>query len=134
MSKATNGTYLTREAAISAEDISSVDVSVPEWGGVIGIRVMTAGEREQYETMISDQQKRGLLLNIRASLVAWCAVDGSGRRLFTAEDVAMLSTKSSVALNRLFDAARKLNAMTADETDDMKKNSEATSDGASASG
>jgi hypothetical protein len=124
---------LTRELAITADDIQRIDVSVPEWGGVIAVRVMTALEREQYETMLNEQQKRGETLNIRASLVAWCAVDAHGKRLFSADDIAALSTKSAVAVNRLFDAARILNAMTSDEANDMKKNSAPISNGVSAS-
>jgi hypothetical protein len=128
-----NGSYLTREAIIGATDIETIDVPVPEWGGVIRLRAMTALERENYEMMLGQTRERngGLLNNVRASLVAWCAIDGDGRKLFKADDISTLGTKSSAALVRVFDAARRLNAMTPDEVDDTKKNSGATSAGGS---
>jgi len=128
-----NGSYLTREAIIGAQDIETIDVSVPEWGGVIRLRAMTALERENYEMMLGQTRDRnaGLINNVRASLVAWCAIDGEGRKLFTAADITVLGTKSSAALIRVFDAARRLNAMTPEDLDEAKKNSEATSGGAS---
>src|SRR5215831_5723036 len=128
-----NGGYLTREAIIGAQDIETIDVPVPEWGGVLRLRSMTALERENYEMMLGQTRDRnnGLINNVRASLVAWCAVDGEGHKLFTAADITILGTKSSAALIRAFEAARRLNAMSAEELEETKKNFEATPPAAS---
>lgn len=128
---ANNGGYLTRDAILFADDIESIDVSVPEWGGVIRLRMMTALEREGYEMALSEAQKNngGIVINIRASLVAWCAIDAEGKRLFSREDVVLLGDKSAAALSRVFEAARKLNAILGDEQAEIKKSSESTSKG-----
>jgi hypothetical protein len=118
-----NGTYLTRDAILAVHDLEFDDLSVPEWGGVIRIRTMTAAEREEYEQELAEQQKAGSLENVRASLVAACAVDAEGNRLFKSADIQLLGEKSNTALIRVFDACRRLNAMTAQEVKAMEKNS-----------
>jgi hypothetical protein len=120
-----NGTYLSREAILGASDLEFADVLVPEWGGIIRLRTMTAEEWEHYESELADARKSGDYLNIRASLVARCAVDGDGNRLFTDADAQALGRKSKTALLRLFETARKLNAFGDDETKALEKNSEA---------
>jgi len=120
-----NGTYLSRDAILGADDLTFADVLVPEWGGVIRLRTMTAAEWEDYETKLADAKKSGELANIRASLVAACAVDADGNRLFTEGDVDALGRKSKTALVRLFDEARRLNAFGDDEAKKLVKNSEA---------
>ena len=68
---------LSAAAILSAADLPHEDVAVPEWGGTVRIRTMTSGARDEYEQKMlaaKGQPQR----NVRAQLVALCAVDEAG--------------------------------------------------------
>jgi hypothetical protein len=48
-------------------------------------------------------------------------VDDKGARLFSDKEIEALSGKSAKALNRLFDAAQEINAISREEQDAIKK-------------
>lgn len=114
-------TLLTRDQILSADDLPDVYVEVPEWGGEVRIRTLTGAERDAYEARISGANtkdgKRDMS-NIRAALVALCAIDENGAQLFTKDDVNRLGLKSAKALDRLMDASMKLSGIS---DDDVKK-------------
>lgn len=118
---------LTDKTTILAfDDQETVDVIVPEWRGeTVRLRSMTADDRDGWETAIivrndlpPAERQRGL----RARLVALCAVNDRGERIFGDEDVAALARKSAKAIDRLFDAAMKLNRLGAKDVEDEVKN------------
>ena len=115
---------LTREQILGAVDLKTEIVDVPEWGGSVIIRTMTAGERDLFERDMLAARKSGAVLpaNIRASVVARCLVDESGHRLFTDEDITDLAEKSAAAMDRVFAAAQKLNALSDEDVDELSKN------------
>ena len=112
---------LTSGAAILAlSDLPTEAVDIPEWGGSVLFRGLTAEERDSYEQELivskKDPRTGALtqtlnLANARARLVARCAVDPSGNRLFTDEQAAELGKKSASALNRGFDVCQRLSGM-----------------------
>ena len=109
---------LSKEAILAAEDTRTEEVEVPEWGGSVLVRGMTGRERDDFESsmLIQDGGQAGRdLRNTRAKLVAKCAVDGDGRRLFADDDVAALGEKSAAALVRVFEVAARLSGL--DEED-----------------
>ena len=106
---------LGRDQILGAVDLPTVDVEVPEWGGTVRVRMMTGGERDAFEAGTITRHGRKIeqnLVNIRARLVALCVVDEKGQRLFSEADAAALGQKSAAALNRVFNAAQQLNALT----------------------
>ena len=103
---------LTREQILQADDLRSVDVDVPEWGGTIRVRVATGRERAKFQQIVGNA-KDGMPANFMERFVATCAVDEKGQPLFTGgDDVKELSEKSAVALTKVFNAAAELNGMT----------------------
>jgi hypothetical protein len=120
---------LTREAIFAADDLTKELVNVPEWGGDVYLRTLTAGERERWEetnlTRKGNDSKVNLI-NLQASLVALTAVDEAGVHLFTAADIPALNGKSSVALQRLFSKALELNRVGKQDVEELVKNSETT--------
>jgi hypothetical protein len=70
--------------------------------------------------------KKAKQLKLRATVCAMSIVDESGKRLFSESDIEALGRKSYKALDRVKTAAEKLNALTADEVDELEKNSETT--------
>lgn len=109
--------FLTRELILRALDLPTEDVDVPEWGGVVKIRTLTGAERDAFEaSMMTEKEsesRRERMINIRARLCASAIVGEDGvTALFTQADVEELGKKSSKALNRVFEAARKLSGFT----------------------
>lgn len=119
---------LTRDAILEANDLKTESVEVPEWGGSVMVRTMTGADRDAFEdsmvTVGADGKRTPNMSNMRAKLVAMTAVDEAGNRLFSAGDVEYLSRKSADALNRVFEAAQRINGMGAEAEQVAEKNSE----------
>lgn len=122
---------LRLEDIININDTAEEDVPMPEWGkGVyIRIRSMTGEGRDAYEQSLFKADSSGNyerdLSNARAKLIAACAIGPDGQRMFKDEShVKMLGNKSSVALDRLFSACQKLNAIGDTDMDELVGKSE----------
>ena len=123
---------LTREQIKATNDIETRTVEVPEWGGSVTVRSMTGKQRDAFEASFvqrTGKKTRVELHDIRAKLVAECAVDEHGNRLFTLDDVIWLTEKSAAALERLAEAARDVSGMTDDDLEELQKNSNGQSEG-----
>lgn len=108
---------LSRDAIFSAEDIRMERVDVPEWNGVLYVRVITGGERDEFEATMHDARGKLKRDNIRARFVALTACSANGAPLFEPGDVDKLTRKSAAVLDRVFTAAMKLNGMLKEEVD-----------------
>lgn len=116
---------LTREAILSANDLKAVKVPVPEWGGVVYVGVMTGAERDSFEAQRIDQRGSDVkvnLDNVRAHLAARTLCDSQGKRLFSVKDVVALGQKSGAALQRVYEAAMRINRVTADDVEELAGN------------
>lgn len=111
--------YLSREAILAADDLGFEDVAVPEWGGTVRIRALSGTERDKFEASIAGNGKRLRLDNVRAKLVVTCAVDAEGNPLFGTADIVQLGRKSAAALDRVFEAAKKLSGLTDEDVDEL---------------
>ncbi len=130
---------LTRAAILAAEDLPTETADVPEWGGKVRIRTMTAVARDEWEKRFIGKDDNAAArdaawTNIRASLAARCIVDDDHKRVFADEDVAELGKKSSVALERVFEACRRLNALTKADVQELAGNSASGPSDASSTG
>ena len=117
---------LTKQDIINANDISTEDVAVPEWGGTVRVRTLTAKERDAFEAGLSTgegKKRKADLVNIRAKLVGLCCVDESGARVFTDSEMLMLGTKSAAAVDRVFTVCQRLNGLSNEDVEDLEKNS-----------
>ena len=111
---------LSRDAILAADDREYEVVPCPEWGGEVRLRSLTGAERDAYEQSLIETRGRSREMNLRnarAKLVALCAVDERGNRLFSDADVAALGRKNAKPLDRLFDAARRLSGLSDDDVD-----------------
>lgn len=132
---------LTRDKILSADDIRSERVKVPEWGGEVIVREMTGEERDEWEGSVvrreeGEDGKAAVIIdpaNMRAKLVALTVVDEKGERIFTMDDVEALGKKSGKALDRVVDKAKNLSKITDEDLEDLGKDSAPTGSGASAS-
>lgn len=115
-------TLLTKDQILGAEDLTHEEVDVPEWGGTVRVRMLTGTERDDFEASCVQQAgkvRRVNIRNIRAKLVALCIVDATGNRVFSDTDVKALGAKSAKALDRVYDAACKLNGLSDEDVDKM---------------
>jgi hypothetical protein len=132
---------LGRDDILSVADRQYDAVAVPEWGGHVRLQSLTGDERDQYEdsTWRSFRNRDGsvtreqTMQKARAKMVAMCAVDANGARLFTQGDVELLGKKSTVALQRLFLAAITLSSISEKEVEELGEGSAADRGGDSPS-
>lgn len=128
---------LSRDQILSAPDLATIDVDVPEWGGTVRLKTMTGAERDAFENEIVQQKKSGTrvnLLNVRARLLSRVIVDEHGAPLFSRHDIEALGQKSSRALDRLADAAGKLNAINDEDLEELAEDFGKAPGGSSTSG
>lgn len=119
---------LTRDAILSASDIRSEDVKVPEWGGTVRVKGLTAAQRDQVEAKAVSARGSNMQLNLvgmRAHMAALAIVDDKDKPIFTQADVKALGEKSGAALDRVFEAVTRLSGMSDDDVEELTKNSEA---------
>lgn len=113
---------LSKEGILAAQDVKHEDVSVPEWGGEVRVRMMTGTERDAFTASLLGADGKPDMENYRIRLVAASMVDEEGRLLFGAGEVAALGAKSGVALDRVFQVADRLNALGAGAVEAAKGN------------
>lgn len=109
---------LTRESILASEDLKREEIKVPEWGGSVYVRTMTAGERDEFEIAHSLNPEK----DVRARLAVATVCDADGVLLFTPADIAKLTRKSAAPLDRIFARAMKLNRISAADIEELKGN------------
>jgi hypothetical protein len=113
---------LNRDQILDYDDLKTVDVEVPEWGGSVRLRMLTAKERDAFEASTVETRGNKMkqnLANIRARLVALCIVDEDGKRVFDSGDVSRLGEKSAAALQRLFMKCNELNGLSDEDVEEL---------------
>jgi len=127
--------FLTRDEILAANDLVTEEVAVPEWGGSVNVRTLTAHERDVFEESLLTTKGKGRnqtrevkLADARAKLCAVTMLDGEGVQIFNKTDVVELGKKSAGALNRVYDVAARLSGLSSEDMDDLVGNSEAAPD------
>lgn len=114
--------YLNRETILNANDIKTEEVNVPEWGGAVLVKSLTGAEKDRYEQSIYSVKDGANYNNIRSKLVALCICDEELKPVFQSADIDALGQKSAAALDRVFQAAQKLSALSASDVEELEKN------------
>ena len=116
---------LSRDDIRALDDSVRVPVEIPEWGGVVYVRSMTALERDRFEASLIEMRKGKQRLNLdnaRARLAVMVCVDEDGKPLFQPSDVGWLAAKNAAALDRIFEVASDLSRLSADDVEELTKN------------
>lgn len=117
---------LTREEIFGVKDWRTKEVAVPEWGGSVFVRTMNVAELGEWQTLCLES--RGAtngsvkIRSLRERLLAMCLSDSDGKRLFADTDIAQLSERNGVVMDRLFEEAQKFNTVAADDLKDLEGN------------
>lgn len=106
---------LTAAEILDCNDIISQRIPVPEWGGHVYVRTMSAVDRDTFEAAGADKG----IKNIRARLVVATIVDRDGRRLFTDDDAEALGNKSAKTVGCLFDVSAAMNGLFSADVDEL---------------
>jgi hypothetical protein len=114
---------LSRDAILTAQDLTTELVNVPEWGGDVYVKSLTGSERDAFEGSLLSTDAKGknkvTYTNIRAKLVAKTVCDENGVRLFTDDDIKDLSKKSAAALQRVFEVAQRLSGLSDEDVKEL---------------
>lgn len=118
---------LNKADILAVNDRLTELVEVPEWGGSVYVRTMSAAERDLEERRIYDAQqgKKGsaAMANFRARFLALTLVDEQGAPLFTLKEVDQLAEKSFAVVSRLFEVSQRINGVTKEEIEAIEGNS-----------
>jgi hypothetical protein len=111
---------LSKAAILAAKDTKlSEALPVPEWGGEVYIKTLSGTERDAFEDAYAENKMKAF----RCRFLVLTLCDDKGQRLFEDGDVAELGKKSSVVINRLFEAAWKHNAFTNEAVESLGEGS-----------
>lgn len=116
---------LSRDEILKCSDIKTEKIKVPEWGGEVLVRGMSARQRSEFHESIS--QKTGDKLTVESALyharmAVRVLVDEKGAYIFTDADAEMLANKSAGALQRIFIAGARLSGLLPDDVEAAKEN------------
>lgn len=126
--------FLSREEILGADDSYFEDHYCAKWKGKVRIRTMTAADRDRFEFEYMQAVSEKRTPNIRALLVARCAVDPkTGERLFNDEDAETLAKKNGATIDELYGIAQRINVITEEDIQTLVKQSGASPDSASSS-
>lgn len=115
--------YLSADSILSVNDIKMESIDVPEWGGRVCVRSLSGIDRDTWEVYAQAEfQKVNKPVNMRAKLASLCLCDSEGNRIFTDAQVNKLAEKSAKALDRVYEAAISVNALSGEEIDAIEKN------------
>lgn len=114
---------LTKDDIFVIDDIQVEKMEVPEWGGIIGVKVMTCKERQEFQVKMGGARDK-IPTNLMEELILLTVVNPcTKQRLFTDKnDVKELAKKSSQIMGRIFEKAAGLNGLTSEAIEDSKKN------------
>jgi hypothetical protein len=126
---------LNKQQIVEANDVKMEKVFVPELAdgdpeAYVMVRTMTAKQRDDWDAsnILPDPEKgegkyKVKMENYRSRLCVICLSDDEGNPLFTLEEVGLLAGKSSIAIQRIYDAAQKINGIDVSAIEDAEKNS-----------
>lgn len=112
-----------RDKIMTANDIPSEVVKVPEWGVEVLVKGMSAGERINLMQSAFDQATQQVNMSIvYPDVLVACTFDPqSDEPVFTAEDKTAILAKSSAAVERLANVGLRLSGIGKEEQDEAGK-------------
>lgn len=109
---------LSRDAILAAAKPRIEKVPVPEWGGELFVREMTALDRDRFDSQLAENMDLR-----RAKAFLLCACDENGKALFSDHDIQAVMAMPSGPIDRCCDVIWRLSSMFG-RGEDVQKNSE----------
>lgn len=112
-----------REKILSAEDISSEKVEIPEWGVTIEMRSISGRKRCEMRKNLTSNNGMIDDAKLYQQILINCAFDPeTGEPIFTEADKDAILEKNGAVLESLAIVGMKLSGMSQDSIDDAEKN------------
>lgn len=111
MSATTKLATLSKAALLAAANQTKLEpLELPELGGTVYVKAMTAGEREAFE---QDMDGKDLIKSkkVRATVFANSVTDENGNRLFTSDDIDAINNLPASIVSKVFDKSNELNGI-----------------------
>jgi len=133
--QAGNGSmYATKALIMAADDLAYEEMVVPEWNDMkVRVRQLTGSERGFFEGAVTkvggvgdDMSVQMDPTKMRVTLVALTLCDEKGKRIFTDREIDALGTKSSSAIERIYEVSARMSGLTAESVEEASDLSEAT--------
>ena len=121
---------LGRDEILAVDDLKTTVVEVPEWGGCVKVRELSAGERGHVESSILALDVNGNMslrdgADVRGTMcdvVYKAAIKDDDTPLFVnASDLKRLTGKNANAIQRIYDAVMELSGVIGEENTDEDK-------------
>lgn len=122
------GKYLSRDDILSTQGIRTDEVDVPEWGGKVLVRELSATEVTQIGFAMAEQGGGEVEVDLAKlgeyvpQMIAWCVVDESLSSVFSLDDVNQLSAKSINPVQQIIAKVMELSDLSPDEEGEPEKN------------
>jgi hypothetical protein len=114
--------FLTPASILEQPTLVIEELDVPEWKGKVRLKMLSAKERDDFESSLVSMTRGGRQKinneNFRARLVQLAAVKKDGSPMFTKHDIKVLGDLPAAGLQRVFN---KINEMSAFTEDDLKE-------------
>ena len=111
-----------RDQILEANDSVREAVEVPEWGLTVWVTNISAADRVKWESSIPSTNGKANLVGLKERFLVSCLVDEEGNRIFNDSDADALGAKSSIAVDRLWQVADRLNAVSDKQIESAEEN------------
>lgn len=111
---------LSKQQIQDVDDLPSKIVNMPEWGGDVKIRTMSAKNRIDFEKInIANKSELETMIH----LIMFSCIDDEGNLLFDDSDFEFLSGKSAKSILKLFQECIEMSTLSQKGLEDKAKNS-----------
>lgn len=101
---------LTRDAILKPVQFRRERVDVPEWGGHVYVRQISAKDFESWQDWIVKQENAKNPQSHRAAFIVDCVCDENGKPIFTEpSDLAVLGEHQNAVIDLLYEACKRVN-------------------------
>ncbi len=117
---------LSKQDLVQARDQVLEPVEVPEWGGRVYMRSISARERGQIEAAAAQFQKGkndSYVRTFSMRLVALSLCDEKGNRLLEENEFELLAQRNAAVIGRLSKVALRLSGFSKEDMEELEKNS-----------
>lgn len=111
---------LNKQQIKDVDDLPSKNLDMPEWGGEVRLKTMSAKNRIEFEKLNASTKSE---LETMINLIMFSCVDEENNLLFNKQDFEFLSGKSAKSLMHIFEEAVKLSTLSSEGLEDKAKNS-----------
>ena len=119
---------LNKQDILQARDVVTEMLEVPEWGGAIYVRSISAAERgliEEGAARFKESKGKNdtFARTFTVKMVSMSVCDENGQRLFEDKDIALLQQKNAAVISRIAEVAQRLSGFSKQDLEELEKNS-----------